>query len=306
MSEPVDPVELAVAAYLEQQELGGPAPDFSALDQRTRGRVDQIIAMLALTDGVALRCAMPSGHEARPPSRRTARLLIRSTESEPGRALLGRLDDALSAGEPVDIDPAPTCFAFDDLPVIGAWTIGTVGGRVRIWLVDTASAQDLEQDLHHLESLDKVFRACSETAAICLTARDLNCLLLEPQDCAPVIEVPTGSPGTRRYRRPIQPLSDAVSTFLRELLPPWEALPSFVADQQQTIDVAAIAAGAAAGAVEAQRAGGARSRYPKKEVLTALGDREAHALTAIAIALYEGRQSGSEVEAQLRRLTASS
>jgi hypothetical protein len=305
VSEAIEPVEEAVASYLEFVELGGKAPDFSRLDAPTRSRVEEMIGMLELTEGMSLRTARPEdarGPETAFAQHRTAKQLMESSTSEPERELLSRLDAALPPAAPVDSDHAPSGFAFKDLPVLAGWTVGTVGGRVRVWLIDVATAGELEQDVSHLENLDRVFRAFPETAAICLACRDLTCLLLEPQDCAPVIEVPAGSFKSRRYRRPIQPVAEALTDFIRELIPAWEALPRFEAGTTQALDVAALAGQAASDSVHLQKSAGARARYPKKEVLGSLDVAEIRAITDMAIALYEGRRSAAEVDAELRKL----
>lgn len=301
MSEPEDPVQRAVARYLEHAELGGPEPDLGDLTPDDRRKVDEILEMLELTAGIAMRSAVPE-EQAAARRTRSARQLAETATSDSQRALLLELDAWLPAGAPVDVDGAPSGFALPGLPVTGSWTVGTPGGRVRVWLAGVATASELESDVGHLESLDRVFRAFPETAAICLTCLDHTALLLEPQDCAPVIEVPAGVVTPRRYRRPIQPVGEALTSFLRELVPAWEALPRFEPNSAEAVDVAAIAELAAAASVELQRSAGARARYPKKEVLTGLGARESGALTEMAISLYRGTRSPEEVAEQLRRL----
>lgn len=300
MSETEDLVQQAVARYLEYTELGGPAPEFADLPGEVRDKVEQIIAMLDRTEGVALRSANPTEIAAGTAIRSASHHLEAASGLD--RAVLTQLAEWLPPGTPVDIDGAPSGFALPDLPVAASWTVGTTGGRVRVWRVDAPAATGLEQDTSHLVSLDRVFRAFSETAAICLVCADLNCLLLEPQDCAPVIEVPAGGVTARRYRRPIQPVGEAVAAYITELIPAWEALPRFETGDAQALDVTALAAQAAAGAIGVQKTMGARARYPKKEVLSALGDKESQALAQMAIALYEGRQTAEEVAVRLRRL----
>lgn len=302
MNESDDRVQDAVAEYLEYSELGGRAPDFSALPDEVRTKVEEIIALLEQTEGVALRTAYPEESAATGPGSRSASHLLDNATSDADRAVLSELVAWLPPGTPVDVDGAPSGFALPDLPVAASWTVGTTGGRVRVWRVDVLAAAELEKDTGHLVSLDRVFRAFSETAAICLVCGDLNCLLLEPQDCAPVIEVPAGGVTPRRYRRPIQPVGEALSAYIRELIPAWEALPRFDTGSAQALDVTVLATEAAAGAVGIQRALGARARYPKKEVLSALGQAEAGALAEMAISLYEGRRTAGEVAEQLRKL----
>lgn len=305
MSERIDPVEEAVASYLEFVEMGGKAPDFSGLDPATRSQVEEMIGMLELTEGMALRTARPE--EARGPGtsfaqHRTARQLMETAPSGLERELLSKLDAGLPPAAPVDSDLASAGFVFKDLPVLAGWTVGTLGGRVRVWLIDVDTATELEKDVGHLESLDRVFRAFPETAAVCLVCRDLTCLLLEPQDCAPVIEVPAGGVMPRRYRRPIQPVAEALSAFIRELIPAWEALPRFEAGTTQAMDVPALAEQAASDAINLQKSQGARARYPKKEVLGSLDAAEIKAIAGLAIGLYEGRRDPAEIDAELRKL----
>jgi hypothetical protein len=302
VNESVDPVQEAVAEYLEYSELGGRPPDFSALPEDVRNKVEEIIGLLEQTEGVALRTAYPEETAATGPGSRSASSLLDSATSEADRAVLSELVEWLPPGTPVDVDGAPSGFLLPGLPVAASWTVGTTGGRVRVWRVDVPAATELEKDTGHLASLDRVFRAFSETAAICLVCGDLNCLLLEPQDCAPVIEVPAGGVTPRRYRRPIQPAGEALSAYIRELIPAWEALPRFDTGSAQALDVTLLATEAAAGAVGIQKALGARARYPKKEVLSALGQVEAGALAEMAISLYEGRHTADEVATQLRKL----
>ncbi len=303
MSEANYEVQHAVAQYLEYAELGGTAPDFSSLPPELRAQVEEIIGILELTEGIALRTADPKGF--RIGSRdtvRTAQQLAEASTSEPDRALLNELAASLPPGAPVDLDSAPVGFALPGLPVAGSWTVGTPGGRVRVWRVDVATALELEKVSSHLESLDRVFRAFPETAAICLVCSDRTSLLLEPEDCAPGIEVPAGGVMPRRYRRPVQPDGEALAAFLRELVPPWEALPRFEAGTASSIDVTALARKVAADSVGTQKELGTRARYPKKEVLSSLGEAETVALAQMAIGLYEGRRSPADVEAQLRQL----
>jgi hypothetical protein len=305
VSETIDPVEEAVASYLEFLELGGRPPDFSHLDAPTRSKVQEMIGMLELTEGMALRSARPEDAQGFSSAQhRTAKQLIEASTPDLEREVLSKLDAVLPPAVRVDSDPVSSSLAIKDLPVLAGWTVGTVGGRVRVWLIDVATAGQLEQDVSHLEHLDRVFRAFTETAAICLVCRDLNCLLLEPEDCAPVIEVPSGGVTSRRYRRPIQPVAEALTLFIRELIPAWEALPRFDAGTPQATDVATLAGQAASDSVHLQKSAGARARYPKKEVLGSLDALEITSITEMAIALYEGRRSPAEVDAELRKLAA--
>ena len=295
-------VQEAVARYLEYLELGGTPPNFSDLPPDLRTEVEEIIGLLQQTDGVQLRTADPQAEASEQSRRRSARYLAEAAASDADRAVLMELASWLPAGTPVDVDGAPSGFALWGLPVSGAWTVGTSGGRIRVWSVDVPDATELEQNHAHLETLDQVFRAFPETAAVCMAARDLTCLLLEPQDCAPVIEVPSGGITPRRYRRPVEPLGQSVAAFVRELAPAWEALPRFEATGARPVDVRAFASEAATASVAGQKALGARARYPKKDALSTLGDSESLALAGMAVALYEGSRTPEEIQVELGKL----
>lgn len=302
MSETESAVEEAVARHLEFMELGGTKPDLSHLTEEAQLRVAEILGMLELTEGVALQ---GPGETEAPTTGRTLMQLAADSEPGPGRTLLEELGHWLPVNSPVDVDHTPDGFRMPGLPLAGSWTIGTPGGRVKLWLVDIAGAEELERDLSHLSGLERVFRAFPETAGIGLVCRDHSCILLEPQDCAPVIEVPTGSIASRRYRRPIQAVGEALSAFIRDLIPEWETLPRFEPRTVQATDVAALAIHSAEAAVGIQKELGSRARYPKKEVLSSLGERETKAVARMAVALYEGRTSPLEIEAELRKLAGS-
>jgi hypothetical protein len=147
-----------------------------------------------------------------------------------------------------------------------------------------------------------------DTAALALVEPDLSCLVVQPEDCSPAIEVPRGSLVARRYRRPILPAAEALSVFLRELTPQWEPMQDF--DEQAssiTIDVAPIARERATHAIQEQVATGGRARKtnPKRKALTDLGEKESSELAGLVLAVGEGRLEPDVVEQELRRLAAS-
>jgi hypothetical protein len=132
----------------------------------------------------------------------------------------------------------------------------------------------------------------------------MTCLLVEPEDCAPQIQVPGGSLVPRRYRRPVQPASESVRGFLNELIPYWDPIPVFERDAGLTIDVAGLSDQVVRGAIEEQRAVGQRARKgnPKKEALLSLGDREIAGLKRLATGLFDASVKPEEVESRLARL----
>lgn len=290
MSDPEDRVEQALAAHLEHLELGGPAPDLSHLSPAERAALEDLVGLLDQTEGVAFGRGL---EEAAPEA-------VASTEA--GRRLVGLLRDALPAGARVSVDPAASTFGIPGLVVSEGFVVGTFGGRIRVWLLGQEGA--LATAEVWLRTLDRAFRQLPDTAALALVDPNLSCLLVQPEDCAPAIEVPEGALAARRYRRPIQPAPEAVAAFLRELIPHWEPLTAMSTERGLTIDVPAIAAERAAAAVEEQAAAGARARKtnPKRTALSGLGEPEAGALAGLVLGVAEGRTAPEAVEKILREL----
>lgn len=286
-----DRVQEALAAHLEHLEVGGPAPDLSHLTPDERARLDELVAVMELTDGVALgRGTEGAGVE-------TA-----AASTEQGAAILAALRDALPPGARIGDDPAATTVRVEGMDVREGWIVGTFGGRVRVWLLGGEDA--LAGSDAWLRDLGRVFRLFPDTAAVGLVEGDGSCLLVQPQDCAPTIEVPRGTLVGRRYRRPVNDVAEAVPAFVRELIPYWEPMLEISGPGSGTVDVAAIARERAAKAVDDQVAAGGRARKanPKRRVLTALGDAEAAALAEAVLEVHEGRSSAEELGEALRKM----
>jgi hypothetical protein len=308
MAEASDRIERALAAYLEYLEVGGPKPDTSHLSPSEQAELEELIRTLDLTEGVAFGLGRggEGAGDSEPSSPRVApKRLAKAARPEHGRRLLSRLREALPPGVRVASDPTVFVSAIGGMEVLEGWMVGTFGGRVRVWLLAAESAHDIENDGDALlGDLGRVFRVTPETSAIALVAKDLSCLLVRPEDCAPHIEAPGGSLVSRSYARPIQPVDEAVPVFLRELTPYWDPVPAFGRDPTLSIDVPAIAESAAADAIDKQRGIGERARKgnPKKSALLDLGRREVTALTRMASALYEGSLEPDEVDTRIRKL----
>ncbi|MGH2693336.1 MAG: hypothetical protein ACRDJJ_00835 [Actinomycetota bacterium] len=306
MTEASDRIESALAAYLEYLEVGGPKPDTSHLSPSEQAELEELIQTLDLTEGVAFGLGRgEETGESRPSSPRVApKRLAKATRPEHGRRLLSRLREVLPPDVHIASDPTIIVSAIGGMEILEGWIVGTFGGRVRVWLLAADNADDIENDGDALGDLGRVFRVAPETSAIALVAKDLSCLLVRPEDCAPHIEAPGGSLVSRSYAAPIQPVDEAVPVFLRELIPYWDPVPAFGRDPTLSIDVSTIAESAAAAAIDDQRGIGERARKgnPKKSALLDLGRREVTALTSMASALYEGSLEPDEVDTRIRKL----
>jgi len=304
MAEVENRIEEALAAYLEHVEMGGPKPDVSHLSDSEQKELEELIRILDLTGGVALGLGREDEVGEKGPAPEIAPTSIdEAARVELGDRVLSQLRDALAPD--VRVTPEATVFVtqLGGVPVLGGWLVGTFGGRVRVWLLD-AGSEELKENESCLDDAGRVFRMLPDTAAIGIVGTDAMCLLVEPEDCAPHIQNPGGALVGRRYRRPIQPVGEAVAAFLHELIPYWDEVPSFDEERGISVDVPAIAQEAAEDAIEAQRTIGERARKtnPKKEALLGLGQRESAALAKIAADLYDGKLDPDEVVAHLEKL----
>ena len=304
MGETEDRIEAALAAYLDHVEMGGPEPDVSHLSPSEQKELEELIRILDLTGGVAL--GLGRGEEtteqvSAPESAPTT--MDDAARAELGDQVLAQLREALAP----EVRVTPETIAFvtqlGGVQVLGGWLVGTFGGRVRVWLLD-ANAEELKVNDACLDDLGRVFRMLPDTAAIAIVGKDSMCLLVEPEDCAPHIQNPGGALVGRRYRRPIQPVGEAVAAFLHELIPYWDEVPTFDEERGISVDVPTIARQAAEDAIETQRTIGERARKanPKKEALLGLGPRESAALAKIAADLYDRKLDPDEAVAQLEKL----
>jgi hypothetical protein len=283
-------IQEALAAHLEHAELGGVEPDLSHLSSDEREKLAELIGLLDATDRVGL--GLEGGGEA----------TLASTDE--GKRLITALRDALPFGARIAADPAAHSVEITTLDIVEGFIVGTFGGRVRVWLLADDGA--LEHADGWLRGLERVFRLFPDTVAITLVEPDHSCLLVQPEDCAPTIEVPRGSLVGRRYRRPVSAVGEALSVFLSELIPHWEPMLDIGDHATRAIDIEPIASERAGAAIAEQIASGNRARKtnPKRKALMELGDDEAAALTRLLVDVHAGEATTDNVEEELRRLAS--
>jgi hypothetical protein len=309
MGETSDRIEGALAAYLDYLEMGGPEPDTGHLTRSEQEELKKLIAALETTEGVAFglgrREEIRLGESSLPPA--PLRPPAQRERPEQSELLLSQLRDALPSDVRIESDTIALVSQVGGVEILDGWIVGTFGGRVRVWLLDVDAAQEVEGNRDCLTDLDRVFRMLSDTTAIALVARDLSCLMVQPEDTAPQIHVPSGSLVGRRYRRSIQPIAEAVRAFLGELIPYWDPAPAFDPPAGLSIDVSAVSEEFVTTAVETQRGFGRRARKgnPKKDALLELGSKEIAALTGLARGLFDGSVEPEEVEEQIEKLAKS-
>jgi hypothetical protein len=304
MAETSDRIEDALAAYLDYLEMGGQEPDTSHLTPAERQELKDLIDALELTEGVAFGHGRREeiGREESPAP--TAAKAADGTRSAQGDLLLTKLRGALPPGVRIESDVTTFVSQVGGIEIVDGWIVGTFGGRVRVWLLAAGEAQVIEENSDCLPDLNRVFRMLPDTAAVALVASDLSCLIVQPEDCAPQINVPSGSFVSRRYRRSIQPVAEAVSAFVDELIPYWDPIPAFDPDTGLRIDVSAVGQEFVRAAIDTQRGIGERARKgnPKKDALLALGKKEVSALTSLANGLFDGSVDPEEIEPRIEKL----
>lgn len=285
-------VQEALAEYLEYLEMGGAEPDTSHLAADERRELQELVDALELTEGV------PFGPD------RGERAPEAEAATEEGRRLLTELRAALPPGVRLETDENHPIDRLGSAAIADRFVVGTFGGRVRVWLLDVDEARALDDDPDSLAGLAGVFRMLPDTSGLALVARDSSCVIVEPEDTAPRIQVPSGSLVSRRYKRAIAPAAESLPAFLDELIPYWGPMPEFDPESSVRVEVGEVSSGFADAAIERQRRIGERARKgnPKKDALSALGAKESKAVDALLRGLFDGSIRPDDVEDRIERL----
>jgi hypothetical protein len=287
-----DKVREALAAYLDQLEMGGAEPDVSHLTEEERRELQELMDALELTEGIAFGRGREEGSAA----------LEAATEE--GERLLADLRGSLPPGVRLETDENRLIAHIGGVALADRFVVGTFGGRVRVWLLDVDRVQAIEKNPDALSDLGRVFRMFPDMSAVALVGRDLSCVIVEPEDTAPQIQVPSGSLVSRRYKRAIEPAVQALPAFLDDLTPYWDPMPAFDPEAGVRIDIAEVTSDFAGAAIEIQRRIGERARKgnPKKDALTAFGGKESKAVNALVKGLFDGSIDPDDVEDRIERL----
>jgi hypothetical protein len=289
-----DRLQEALAAYLDYLEMGGLEPDTGHLTRAEKHELRELIDALELTEGVAFG----RGREVS-----SAEATDVATTAE-GQRLLTQLRASLPPSTRIDRDENRLVAHIGGVEILDRSIIGTFGGRVRVWLLNADSAHTIERNADCLADLNRVYRMFPDMAAVALVGKDRSCLIVEPEDCAPKIQVPSGSLLARRFRRAIRPAAEALSGFLDELIPYWDPIPSFDPDSGLRVDVSDIGDDVVRTAIERQHGIGERARKsnPKKDALLALGKKEISGLNSLAKGLLDGRIDAADTEDRIESL----
>jgi hypothetical protein len=298
VNETGDRVQEALAAYLEYLEVGGQEPETDHLDPQELEELRGLIAALELTEGVEFGLGRDSA------GGRIQGSVAATAHSGVSEHLLAQLREELPPDARVESDAAHAFAQVGGIEVTDAWVVGTFGGRVRVWLLAIGTAQELEGNGECLPDLDRAFGALPDTSAVALVAEDLSCLIVQPEDCAPQITIPTGSLLGRGFRHPVRPAGAAIGDLMSELIPYWDPIPAFDHDPGSTIGSAVPSDELAATAIDEQRGIGQRARKgnPKKDILLALGGEEASTISTLIDGLIDGSVDPGDIEERIERL----
>jgi hypothetical protein len=289
-----DRLQNALAAYLDYLEMGGPEPDTGHLTPAEQREFRELIDDLKLTEGVAFG----GGREV------SSAEATGMASSEEAQRLFTQLRDSLPPSVGIDPDENRLVSSIGGVEILDRSIIGSFGGRVRVWLLDADSAQTIERNADFWADLNRVYRMFPDMAAVALVGKDLLCLIVEPEDCAPQIQVPSGSLLARRHRRAIRPAAEALADLIDDLTPYWDPMPAFDPDSGLRIDVADMGDDLVRAAIERQHGIGKRARKgnPKKDALLTLGDKEISALNSLARGLLEGSIDPGDLEHRIESL----
>jgi hypothetical protein len=288
-----------VDAYLRHLLAGGEAPDLANLDPRERADLERTFTLLDAIAGIDPDLVPPFEDDA------VARALGRPAAAAGSDADVADTRQRVAAeierlrrGAAVvpDEEAARLAGSRSDLLV----RVG--GARIRVAIVGPG---ELARPEGLLREADRLFYRFPETAAVALVAADddLTSQIVEPQDCRPGVETPTGMRAGPRLRRPRLGLGAALASYLDEIEPVWEEPESIVEAADRDFDVELVAAETAAAVVRRLKDEALRARIPAKGIaFAALGDREVDELTRLVVDVARGRVGGEDVGERIGRL----
>ena len=205
-----------VDAYLRHLLQGGEAPDLAGVDARERTDLERTFTLLDAIAGIDPELVPPYEDDA------VARALGLSPPAPASdvadtRRRITREIERLRRGALVLPDEEAA-----ELPDARSDLLVRVGGaRIRVAIVGPGELAHPEE---LLREADRLFYRFPETAAVALVAgdEDLSTQVVEPQDCRPAVETPTGLRVGPHPRRPRLALGAALTSYLDTIEPVWE------------------------------------------------------------------------------------
>jgi hypothetical protein len=179
--------------------------------------------------------------------------------------------------------------------------VRVAGVRIRVMIVGPG---ELSHPQELLREADRLFYRFPETAAVTLVADDeeLSSLLVEPQDCRPAVEAPSGMRTGPRPRRPRLPVLAALTSYLDEIEPVWEE-PGTIVDAESDFDVAVLASETATAVVRRLKDEASRARIPAKGIaFAALGEEEVEDLAKLVMDVARGLLAREDIGERISQI----
>jgi hypothetical protein len=286
-----------VDAYLRHLLQGEAAPDLGGMEARERTALERTFTLLDAIAGIDPDLVPPYEDDA------VARALGLSPPAPASdladtRHRITREIERLERGALVlpDEEAAELPDARSDLLV----RIG--GARIRVAIVGPG---ELTHPQGLLREADRLFYRFPETAAVALVAgdEDLSTQVVEPQDCRPAFETPSGLRVGPRPRLPRLALGAALTSYLDTIEPVWEEPGTIIDDVDRDFDVAVVAAETATEVVRRLKEEAARARISAKGIaFGALGNYEVEELTRLVMDVARGHIAAGDVGERIGRL----
>ena len=283
-----------VGAYIHHLLRGQDPPDVARLGPEARAELEKTFALLDAIAGIAPDLVPQAGDD---PVVQALGLEPAPPAPSPPAGLPG--DARRRIVEEIGLMQRGALVTADDeaasLPDARSDLLVRVAGvRIRIAIV---GADELATPEELLREADRLFYRFPETAAVALVAADdLSCQVVEPQDCRPAVEAPTGTRAGPRPGRPELPLRLALTSYLDDIEPVWEEPETMSGAAEREFDVGAVAAETAAAVIRRLKDEASRARIvPRRAALAALGDREIEALTRLVVDVSRGRIAGDDI-----------
>jgi hypothetical protein len=295
--QPGDRPDDMIDAYLRHLLEGGDAPDLASIDAPERAKLERTFTLLDAIAGIDPDLVPP------PEDDTVARALgfwpVEATATVPPLAARRRIIreiEGMRRGALVLPDEEAA-----ELPDARSDLLVRVGGvRIRVAIVGPGELSHLDE---LLREADRLFYRFPETAAVALVAadEDLTSQVVEPQDCRPAFEAPTGVRVGPHPRRPRLALAAALTSYLDEIEPVWDE--TMVGTADRDFDVAVVAAETAAAVVRRLKDEASRARIPAKGIaFAALGENEVEELARLVMDVAQGRLAPKDVGERVGRL----
>jgi hypothetical protein len=303
-----DSVEAVIQQFLRHLEGEGEIPSLDHLNSDERNLAEELMDSLQAARGMDPEASRPS----------LERLLVDTKHfghiqpTRDVRAATTRLDVNEVRERLTSLSRGPVRVEVDVLAesagVRSNYVIFVAGHRLRMQVRDELPGSEALRSPDTIVTASPVFGRFHDTAGVVVSIPDdeLSSVVVDPFDSEYCIETPTGRLRGPRVPRPVLPLADAIRSFLEEIAPIFEAIPTFQAFDS-TRGLGFDAQALARHAVEAVAENGRRARISaKRESWSTFGDRESKAIKNMILDASRGKIDAGSLERRLTELARTS